>query len=70
MQGKIIGMPSVVVVGTSFPKARLAVAVETEHHMVVPALLSHDVYPVVGQTVTLQETPELTDLFDFIVVKK
>ena len=77
MKGRIIGPPVPVLVGSHLNrseahlKARLAVAVELDTHVCVPALIPVDVFPLIGREVTVEKN-SFGDRyeFDFFIVKE
>ena len=76
MKGRIIGPPVPVLVGMSEsdmrtpPQARLAVAIETEYHKCVAALLPDDVFPLMGQEVNVKKIdPFCGHPFAFCIVR-
>ena len=76
MKGRIIGLPSVVMIGEKWDgvminvKARLAVAVELDTHLCVAALLPEDVFPVVGAEVNVKEEKFSGTPFNFFIMKE
>ena len=75
MKGRIIGPPNVVMVSsrmdasTSTPVARLAVAVELDSHICVPALLAENVYPLQGAEVSVEKDDFSCLGFKYFIVK-
>ena len=74
MKGRIIGPPNVVMVSSymnqsvSTPVAHLAVAIELDSHVYVPALLAEDVYPL-GTEVTVKKDDFSGLGFKYFIVK-
>ena len=66
LKGRIVGPPVPLLANG---KVRLCVAVELDSKRCVPALLSNEVYPLMGAEVNVSHHYEVGEPFHFIIVQ-